>query len=107
MDEIQETAPVKKSRRVVADVSASAEKTEAPKKTTRAKAVKADESEPKAEKVVAEKSADAGESRSNDSGESSERSGNNNRNRNRNRNGRNSGHSGNGIQDRPDKHSAR
>ncbi len=96
MDEIQETTPVKKSRRVVADVSASAEKTEAPKKTTRAKAVKADASEPKAEKVVAEKSADAGESRSNDSGESSERSGNNNRNRNRNRNGRNSGHSGNG-----------
>jgi transcription termination factor Rho len=90
MDEIQETAPVKKSRRVVADGSASAEKTEAPKKTTRAKAVKADAAEPKAEKVVAEKSADAGESRSADSGESSERTGGNNRNRNRNRN-RNSG----------------
>jgi transcription termination factor Rho len=90
MDEIQETTPVKKSRRVVADGSASAEKTEAPKKATRAKAVKADATEPKAEKVVAEKSADAGESRSNDSGESSERSGGNNRNRNRNRN-RNSG----------------
>ena len=90
MDEIQETAPVKKSRRVVADGSASAEKTEAPKKTTRAKAVKADAAEPKAEKVVAEKSADAGESRSAESGESSERTGGNNRNRNRNRN-RNSG----------------
>ena len=90
MDEIQETTPVKKSRRVVADGSASAEKTEAPKKATRAKTVKADAAEPKAEKVVAEKSADAGESRSNDSGESSERSGGNNRNRNRNRN-RNSG----------------
>jgi transcription termination factor Rho len=90
MDEIQETTPVKKSRRVVADGSASAEKTEAPKKATRAKAVKADATEPKAEKVVAEKSADSGESRSNDSGESSERSGGNNRNRNRNRN-RNSG----------------
>jgi transcription termination factor Rho len=90
MDEIQETTPVKKSRRVVADGSASAEKTEAPKKATRAKTVKADAAEPKAEKVVAEKSADAGESRSNDSDESSERSGGNNRNRNRNRN-RNSG----------------
>ena len=86
MDEIQETTPVKKSRRVVADGSASAEKTEAPKKAPRAKAAKADAAEPKAEKVVAEKSADAGESRSNDSGESSERSGGNNRNRNRNRN---------------------
>ena len=96
MDEIQETTPVKKSRRVVADGSASAEKTEAPKKAPRAKAAKADAAEPKAEKVVAEKSADAGESRSNDSGESSERSGGNNRSRNRNRNGRNSGHSGNG-----------
>ena len=86
MDEIQETTPVKKSRRVVADGSASAEKTEAPKKAPRAKAAKADAAEPKAEKVVAEKSADAGESRSNDSGESSERTGGNNRNRNRNRN---------------------
>ncbi len=86
MDEIQETTPVKKSRRVVADGSASAEKTEAPKKAPRAKAAKADAAEPKAEKVVAEKSVDAGESRSNDSGESSERSGGNNRNRNRNRN---------------------
>ena len=86
MDEIQETTPVKKSRRVVADGSVSAEKTEAPKKAPRAKAAKADAAEPKAEKVVAEKSADAGEARSNDSGESSERSGGNNRNRNRNRN---------------------
>jgi len=86
MDEIQETTPVKKSRRVVADGSASAEKTEAPKKAPRAKAAKADAAEPKAEKLVAEKSADAGESRSNDSGESSERTGGNNRNRNRNRN---------------------
>jgi transcription termination factor Rho len=86
MDEIQETAPVKKSRRVVADGSASAEKADAPKKTTRAKAVKADAAEPKAEKVVAEKAADAGESRSSDSSESNERSGGNNRNRNRNRN---------------------
>ncbi len=90
MDEIQETTPVKKSRRVVADGSASAEKTEAPKKAPRAKAVKADAAEPKAEKVVAEKSADAGEARSSESGESAERSGGNNRNRNRNRN-RNSG----------------
>ena len=90
MDEIQETTPVKKSRRVVADGSASAEKTEAPKKAPRAKAVKADVAEPKAEKVVAEKSADAGEARSSESGESAERSGGNNRNRNRNRN-RNSG----------------
>ena len=90
MDEIQETTPVKKSRRVVADGSVSAEKTEAPKKTTRAKVVKADAAEPKAEKAVAEKSADAGEARSNDSSESNERSGGNNRNRNRNRN-RNSG----------------
>jgi transcription termination factor Rho len=91
MDEIQETTPVKKSRRVVADGSASAEKAEAPKKATRAKAAKADAAEPKTEKAVAEKSADAGEARSNDSGESTERSGgNNNRNRNRNRNRNNS-----------------
>jgi transcription termination factor Rho len=91
MDEIQETTPVKKSRRVVADGSASAEKAEAPKKATRAKAVKAEAAEPKAEKVVAEKSNEAGESRSSESGESSERSGgNNNRNRNRNRNRNNS-----------------
>ena len=97
MDEIQETTPVKKSRRVVADVSASVEKTEAPKKTTRAKAVKAESSESqpqaKAEMPVTDK-APEGESRSNDSGESSERSGNNNRNRNRNRNGRSGGNSG-------------
>ena len=86
MDEIQETTPVKKSRRVVADGSASAEKTEAPKKAPRAKAAKADAAEPKAEKVVAEKTADSGETRSSDSSESSERSGGNNRNRNRNRN---------------------
>ncbi len=90
MDEIQETTPVKKSRRVVADGSASAEKTEAPKKAPRAKAAKADAAEAKAEKAVVEKSAVADESRSNDSGESSERSGGNNRNRNRNRN-RNNG----------------
>ena len=102
MDEIQETTPVKKSRRVVADGTASAEKSEAPKKATRAKAAKADTAEPKTEKVVAEKSADSSETRSNDSGESSERSGGNSRNRNRNRNGngRGSGHSGNGGEPR-------
>ena len=93
MDEIQETTPVKKSRRVVADGAASAEKTEAPKRATRAKVVKADAAEPKLEKAAPEKS-EMRSSDSSDSGESSERSGgNNNRNRNRNRNGngRNSG----------------
>ena len=91
MDEIQETTPVKKSRRVIADGSATAEKAEAPKKTTRAKSVKTtDAAEAKSEKVVAEVKQ---ESKSNDSAESSssngdgaERSNNNNRNRNRNRN---------------------
>ena len=100
MDEIQETTPVKKSRRVVADGTASAEKSEAPKKATRAKAAKADAAEPKTEKVVAEKSAESSETRSNDSGESSERSGGNSRNRNRNRNGNGRGHSGNGAEPR-------
>jgi transcription termination factor Rho len=96
MDAIQETTPVKKSRRVVADVSATAEKAEAPKKTTRAKAVKAaDAVETKSEKPAAEsKSSDASDSNQSSS-DSSERSGNN-RNRSRNRNGRSGGNSGNG-----------
>jgi transcription termination factor Rho len=96
MDEIQETAPVKKSRRVVADGSVSAEKAEAPKKAPRAKAVKAEAPEAKAEKPA--KAAEASESSSSsesNSGEGAERSNNNrNRNRNRNRNGRDGGNSG-------------
>ena len=98
MDEIQETTPVKKSRRVIADGSATAEKAEAPKKTTRAKSVKtSDAAEAKSEKVVAEvkqesKSNDSAES-SSSNGEGAERSNNNNRNRNRNRN-RNGSNSG-------------
>jgi transcription termination factor Rho len=100
MDAIQETTPVKKSRRVVADVSATTEKTEAPKKTTRAKAVKAaDVVETKSEKPAVEtKSSDSSDSNQS-SGDSSERSGNN-RNRSRNRNGRNSGNSGNSSESR-------
>ena len=96
MDEIQETAPVKKSRRVVADGSVSAEKSEAPKKAPRAKAVKAEAPEAKAEKPAkaAEASEPSSSSESN-SGEGAERSNNNrNRNRNRNRNGRDGGNSG-------------
>ena len=96
MDEIQETAPVKKSRRVVADGSVSAEKSEAPKKAPRAKAVKAEAPEAKAEKPAkaAEASEPSSSSESN-SGEGAERSNNNrNRNRNRNRNGRDGGTSG-------------
>jgi transcription termination factor Rho len=102
MDEIQQTTPVKKSRRVVADGAAPAEKTEAPKRATRAKVVKADAAEPKVEKAAPEKS-ETRSSDSSDSGESTERSGgNNNRNRNRNRsgNGRSSGNSGNGGEGR-------
>jgi transcription termination factor Rho len=100
MDAIQETTPVKKSRRVVADVSATTEKTEAPKKTTRAKAVKAaDVVETKSEKPAVEtKSSDSSDSNQS-SGDSSERSGNN-RNRSRNRNGRNNGNSGNSSESR-------
>jgi transcription termination factor Rho len=100
MDEIQEATPVKKSRRVVADVSATTEKAEAPKKTTRAKAVKAaDVVETKSEKPATEsKSSDSSDSNQS-SGDSSERSGNN-RNRSRNRNGRNGGNSGNGGESR-------
>jgi transcription termination factor Rho len=100
MDAIQETTPVKKSRRVVADVSATTEKTEAPKKTTRAKAVKAaDVVETKSEKPAVEtKSSDSSDSNQS-SGDSSERSGNN-RNRSRNRNGRNNGNSGNSSEPR-------
>ena len=100
MDEIQEATPVKKSRRVVADVSATTEKAEAPKKTTRAKAVKAaDVVETKSEKPATDsKSSDASDSNQS-SGDSSERSGNN-RNRSRNRNGRNGGNSGNGGESR-------
>jgi transcription termination factor Rho len=98
MDEIQETTPVKKSRRVVADGSASAEKAEAPKKAPRAKAVKADAAEAKAEKPA--KAAEASESSASassdsNSSEGGERSNNNrNRNRNRNRNSRDGGNSG-------------
>jgi transcription termination factor Rho len=102
MDEIQQTTPVKKSRRVVADGAAPAEKTEAPKRAARAKVVKADAAEPKVEKAAPEKS-ETRSSDSSDSGESTERSGgNNNRNRNRNRsgNGRSSGNSGNGGEGR-------
>jgi transcription termination factor Rho len=100
MDEIQEATPVKKSRRVVADVSATTDKAEAPKKTTRAKAVKAaDVVETKSEKPATEsKSSDASDSNQS-SGDSSERSGNN-RNRSRNRNGRNGGNSGSGGESR-------
>ena len=100
MDEIQEATPVKKSRRVVADVSATTDKAEAPKKTTRAKAVKAaDVVETKSEKPATDsKSSDASDSNQS-SGDSSERSGNN-RNRSRNRNGRNGGNSGNGGESR-------
>jgi transcription termination factor Rho len=102
MDAIQETTPVKKSRRVVADVSTTTEKTEAPKKTTRAKAVKAaDVVESKSEKPAAEtKSSDASDSNQS-SGDSSERSGNNrNRNRNRSGNSRNNSNSGNSGESR-------
>ncbi len=105
MDEIQETTPVKKSRRVVADGSASAEKSEAPKKSPRAKAVKADAAEPKAEKAAPAKEAksndSADSSSDSNSGEGGERSNNNrNRNRNRNRNGgERSNNSGEGNSD--------
>jgi transcription termination factor Rho len=102
MDAIQETTPVKKSRRVVADVSTTTEKTEAPKKTTRAKAVKAaDVVESKSEKPAAEtKSSDASDSNQS-SGDSSERSGNNrNRSRNRSGNSRNNSNSGNSGESR-------
>ena len=105
MDEIQETTPVKKSRRVVADGSASAEKSEAPKKAPRAKAVKADAAEPKAEKAAPAKEAksndSADSSSDSNSGEGGERSNNNrNRNRNRNRNGgERSNNSGEGNSD--------
>ena len=112
MDEIQETAPVKKSRRVVADGSATADKAEAPKKTTRAKVSKtSDAAEVKVEKTV-KKSSESSESTSssasdsaaasssaNGSNEGSERS-NNNRNRNRNRSGRSGGNSSNSAEPR-------
>jgi transcription termination factor Rho len=96
MDAIQETTPVKKSRRVVADVSATAEKTEAPKKTTRAKAVKAaDVVESKSEKPAAETKSSVASESNQSSGDSSERSGNNrNRSRNRSGNSRNNSNSG-------------
>jgi len=103
MDEIQETTPVKKSRRVVADGSASAEKAEATKKAPRAKVVKAEAAEPKAEKAAPAKEINSSESSSSDSnsGEGGERSNNNrNRNRNRNRNGgERSNNSGEGSSD--------
>ncbi|CAB4550467.1 MAG: transcription termination factor Rho [Actinobacteria bacterium] len=100
MDAIQDTTPVKKSRRVVADVSATTEKTEAPKKTTRAKAVKAaDVVETKSEKPAVETKSNDSSDSNQSSGDSSERSGNN-RNRSRNRNGRNNGNSGNSSESR-------
>jgi transcription termination factor Rho len=100
MDAVQETTPVKKSRRVVADVSATTEKTEAPKKTTRAKAVKAaDVVETKSEKPAVETKSNDSSDSNQSSGDSSERSGNN-RNRSRNRNGRNNGNSGNSSESR-------
>ena len=100
MDEIQETTPVKKSRRVVADGSAAA--ADAPKKTTRARATKAaDASEAKSEKPASEpKTSEAKESNGEERGERSERSGSNGRNRNRN--GRNRGNSGRDNQDSND-----
>ncbi len=100
MDAIQDTTPVKKSRRVVADVSATTEKTEAPKKTTRAKAVKAaDVVETKSEKPAVETKSNDSSDSNQSSGDSSERSGNN-RNRSRNRNGRNNENSGNSSESR-------
>ena len=105
MDEIQETTPVKKSRRVVADGSASAEKSEAPKKAPRAKSAKADAAEPKTEKAAPAKEAKSNDSAESGSesnpGEGGERSNNNrNRNRNRNRNGgERSGNSGEASSD--------
>ncbi len=108
MDEIQETTPVKKSRRVVADGSASAEKEEAPKKAPRAKVVKADAAEPKTEKAASAKEAKSNDSADSGSdsnaGEGGERSNNNrNRNRNRNRNGgERSNNSGEGSSDNGD-----
>ena len=110
MDEIQETTPVKKSRRVVADGSASAEKAEAPKKAPRAKVVKADAAEPKTEKAASAKEAKSNDSADSGSdsnaGEGGERSNNNrNRNRNRNRNGNGgerSNNSGEGSSDNGD-----
>jgi transcription termination factor Rho len=108
MDEIQETTPVKKSRRVVADGSASAEKAEAPKKAPRAKVVKADAAEPKTEKAAPAKEAKSNDSADSGSdsnaGEGGERSNNNrNRNRNRNRNGgERSNNSGEGSSDNGD-----
>ena len=108
MDEIQETTPVKKSRRVVADGSASAEKAEAPKKAPRAKVVKADAAEPKTEKAASAKEAKSNDSADSGSdsnaGEGGERSNNNrNRNRNRNRNGgERSNNSGEGSSDNGD-----
>ena len=91
MDEIQETAPVKKSRRVVADGTVSAEKTEAPKKAPRAKAVKATQaSEAPATAAASQESKSSESSESSSvSSEGGERS-SNNRNRNRNRNRDNS-----------------
>jgi transcription termination factor Rho len=91
MDEIQETAPVKKSRRVVADGTVSAEKTEAPKKAPRAKAVKATETSEAPATAAASQESKSSESSESNSGssEGGERS-SNNRNRNRNRNRDNS-----------------
>jgi transcription termination factor Rho len=116
MDEIQETQPVRKSRRVVAAASApveasatdsnSAASTEAPKRNTRSRKPAADAAGDSAPAERNEKPANSGEGSNNSSnegsesngegGERQERSGNrNNRNRNRNRN-RNGGNSSNG-----------
>mgnify|MGYP000426223752 CR=1 FL=1 len=122
MDEIQETQPVRKSRRVVAAAAAPVEATasdsnsassaEAPKRSTRSRKPAADaagESSPVVER--AEKSPNSNEGSSNSSNNSSnegsesngeggdrqERPGNrNNRNRNRNNRNRNGGNGSNG-----------
>jgi len=96
MDEIQETKPVRKSRRVVAEAAAPAESESAPKKT-RSRPAKADEksSEPSQEKAPRENtpaaesssnesSSDSGERRRNrDFDEDRRGGGRNSRNRNR------------------------
>ena len=96
MDEIQETKPVRKSRRVVAEAAAPAESESAPKKT-RSRPAKADEksSEPSQEKAPRENTPAAESSSNESSSDSGERrrnrdfdddrrgGGRNSRNRNR------------------------
>lgn len=117
MDEIQESQPVRKSRRAVAPAAAPSEApaaapaSEAPKRTTRARKPAAEAAGDSAPKSESSSSASGSSNNSDNSGEASanqggneggersennsergERSNNNNRNRNRNRN-RNNGES--------------